>query len=172
MRNTRLVLLVVAALASAPSLASAQTTTPSAARAGKGVGQRARGELLRGVKLTDAEKIKLKEMHGQYQAETKSLRASLKPSMQEARAARQKGDTAAARAVFERTKDDRDKLRAVMDRQRTDFRAALTPEHQKQFDLNVKQAADRRASAKKSRGGAKGQAGGRHRKVRPAPNSF
>jgi protein CpxP len=171
MRNTRLVLLVVAALASTASLTAAQATTPNAARAaraGKGVGQRAQGELLRGVTLTDAEKSKLKETHGRYQAETKSLRASLKPAMQEARAARQKGDTAAARAVLERTKGDREKLRAVMERQKADFRAALTPEHQKQFDANVKQVAERRATGKKGRG----HVGGRQKKIRPATNSF
>jgi Spy/CpxP family protein refolding chaperone len=168
MKNTRLVLLVVAVVASTASFAGAQSTT---ARAGKGVGHRARGELLSGVTLTDAEKSKLKEMHGRYQSETKSLRESLKPAMQEARAARQKGDTAAARAVLERTKGDREKLRAVMQRQKTDFRAALTPEHQKQFDANVKQAAERRVSAKKGRG-AKGHVGRREKKVLQAPNSF
>jgi Spy/CpxP family protein refolding chaperone len=171
MRNTRLVLVVVAALASTASFAGAQATTPDVAHAGKGVGHRARGEMLRGVKLSDAEKSKLKEMHGRYSTETKSLRESLKPAMLEARAARQKGDTAAARAVLERTKGDREKLRAVMQRQKADFRAALTPEHQKQFDANVQQAAEKRASAKKGRGG-KGHVGGRQKKVRTTPNGF
>lgn len=173
MRNTRLVLLVVAALAATSSFASAQATTPNAARvdrAGKSVGHRGRGELLRGVKLTSAEKSKLKEVHGRYQSETKTLRESLKPAMHEARAARQKGDTAAARAVFERTKSDREKLNAVMQRQKADIRAALTPEHQKQFDANVQQAAERRTSGKKGRG-ANGHGGGRQKKVESAPNA-
>ena len=75
------------------------------------------------------------------------------PAMQEARAARQKGDTATMRAVLERTKGDRAKLRALMERQKTDVRAALSPEHQKQFDANVQQASQRRAAmAKKGRG--------------------
>jgi len=169
MRNTRLVLLVVAALASTASFAGAQTANPDIARAGKGVGRRAQGELLRGVKLSDTEKAKLKEMHGKYATETKSLRESLKPAMLEARTARQKGDTAAARALLERTKSDREKLRAVRQRQMADLRTALTPEHQKQFDANVQQAAEKRASAKKGRG-AKKHVGGLRKKVRPAPN--
>ncbi|MEO8334825.1 MAG: periplasmic heavy metal sensor [bacterium] len=165
MRNIRLVLVVIAALASTATFAGAQATTP-----GRTAERGARGDLLRGVTLTDAEKSKLKETRSRYQSETKSLRASLKPAMLEARTARQKGDTAAARAVLERTKGDREKLRAVMQRQKADFRAALTPEHQKQLDVNVRQVAERRASAKKARGG-KGHVGGRQKKIRPTPNS-
>jgi Spy/CpxP family protein refolding chaperone len=105
------------------------------------------------VQLSTAEKSKLKEIHAGYRTQTQSLRESLKPAMQEARVARQKGDTAAMRTVLERTKGDREKLRSLMDRQKADLRAALSPEHQKQFDANVKQASQGRgAHAKKGRG--------------------
>ncbi|MEO5817937.1 MAG: Spy/CpxP family protein refolding chaperone [Gemmatimonadaceae bacterium] len=173
MRNSRLVVLVVAALASTASFASAQAAradSAGVARAGRDSNHRARGELLRGVTLTEAEKGKLKELHGRNKEETKSLRESLKPAMKEARTARQKGDTAAARAVLERTKADREKLHAVMQHQKADVRAALTPEHQKQFDANVKQVSERRRSAKKGRGG-KGHIGGRQKKMQTPPNS-
>lgn len=173
MRKSRLVVFVVAALASAVSFAGAQSTAPNSAttaRTGQGAKHRARGELLRGVTLSAAEKSKLAETHARYQSETKSLRQSLKPAMLEARTARQKGDTGAARAALEKTKGDREKLRAVMARQKNDFRAALTPEHQQQFDANVKQATERRASAKKARGG-KGHVGSRQKKVLVSPNA-
>jgi Spy/CpxP family protein refolding chaperone len=111
------------------------------------------GGLFRDITLSSAEKAKVKEIHGKYRSETKALHESLRPAMQEARAARQKGDSAAARAVFERTKGDREKLRAVMDRERSELRSALTADHQKQFDANVQQVAQKRGEWGMGKGG-------------------
>ena len=167
MHKSRVIALVVASIVSAASFAGAQSATPDTvasaragrvAKAGKGP-----GGPLRGVKLSAAEKTKVKEIRGSYRPQAKALHESLMPAMQEARAARQKGDTATMRAVLERTKGDREKLRALMERQKTDVRAALSPEHQKLFDANVQQASQRRAAmAKKGRGNhAKLHRGGR-----------
>jgi Spy/CpxP family protein refolding chaperone len=124
--------------------------------------QSGRGErgLFRGIKLSDTEKAKLKDIRAKYAPEQKQLRASLQPAMQEVRAARQKGDSVAARAAFDRTKDGRDKMTALMSRQRAEVRSALTPENQKQFDANVQQLAQRRAEWEK--GGRKGRRGERN----------
>jgi Spy/CpxP family protein refolding chaperone len=74
--------------------------------------------------------------------------------------ARQKGDSAAARAAFDRTKDGRDKMRALMNREQAEIRTALTSANQKQFDANLQKLAQRRAEWEK--GGKAGQHGRRN----------
>jgi hypothetical protein len=137
------------------------------------MGRRAGGRpgLLRGMKLSEVEKARMKEIHGNYREEAKALRESLRPAMQEARAARQKGDTVTARAVRERTKGDREKLRGLTERHMTDVRAALSPEHQKQFDANVQRVRQRRAEGMKKGGmGKRQQRAHEGRRARPATN--
>jgi Spy/CpxP family protein refolding chaperone len=150
MRKSRVIGFVVASLVSVASLAQAQASAPSAPQqrhgAGPGVeGRRGHGGLFRGIKLSDAEKGRVKQVHAKYGAESKSLRESMRPAMQDARAARQKGDTAAMRAAFDRTAGDRAKLRALMDREKAEIRTALAPENQRTFDANAKQLEQRRA---------------------------
>jgi Spy/CpxP family protein refolding chaperone len=152
--------LVAAALVSSVSFAGAQAPTPNATgerhATGRGMeGRPGRNGLFRGVNLSDAEKAKIKQVREKYQGEAKGLRESLKPAMQEARAARQKGDSVAAKAAWDRSAADRDKLRALMERERADIRASLSSENQKQFDANVQQLAQRRA-AKGEKTGKKG----------------
>jgi Spy/CpxP family protein refolding chaperone len=155
MRKSQVIGLVVASLVSAASFAQAQTSAPNARQerhgAARGMeGRQGRGGLFRGITLTDAEKAHVKQVHAKYSAEAKTLRESLRPAMQDARAARQKGDTAGVKAAWNRTEGDRTKLRALMDRERTDIRAALTPEHQRTFDANAKQLAERRTELGKN----------------------
>jgi Spy/CpxP family protein refolding chaperone len=165
MRKSRIIAFVVASLVSTASFAGAQAPAPGA-QAGRGAMGRGmqggRGErgLFRGIKLSDTEKAKLKTIRAKYAPEQKQLRESLKPAMQEARAARQKGDSVAAKAAFDRTKDGREKMKALMDRERAEVRSALTPENQKQFDANVQKFAQRRAEWEK--GGKKDHRGRRN----------
>ena len=165
MRKSRIIAFVVASLVSTASFAGAQAPAPGA-QAGRGAMWRGmqggRGErgLFRGIKLSDTEKAKLKTIRAKYAPEQKQLRESLKPAMQEARAARQKGDSVAAKAAFDRTKDGREKMKALMDRERAEVRSALTPENQKQFDANVQKFAQRRAEWEK--GGKKDHRGRRN----------
>ena len=122
MRNTRLMVFVVAALASTASFAGAQSTAPDGARAARvdtGMVRRPRAGLLRGVTLTDEEKSRLKELRK---------------------------------------------------RNKQDFRNALTPEHQKQFDANMQQVTERRLEAKKTRAAKMKGKTRRPKKVRPTPN--
>jgi Spy/CpxP family protein refolding chaperone len=154
MRKSRIIALVVASLVSTASFAGAQAPAAGAQAGrhamGRGMqGGRGQRGLFRGIKLSDTEKAKLKEIRAKYAPEQKQLRESLKPAMQEVRSARQKGDSAAARAAFDRTKDGRDKMKALMTREQAEIRAALTPENQKQFDANVQQLAQRRADWEK-----------------------
>jgi Spy/CpxP family protein refolding chaperone len=157
MRKSRVIGFVVASLVSAASLAQAQTASPNARQERRAEGRRiegragreGRGGLLRGITLSDAEKARVKQVHEKYSAEAKTLRESLRPAMQDARAARQKGDTAGVKAAWNRTAGDREKLRALMERERAEMRTALTAENQRLFDANAKQLEQRRAGMKK-----------------------
>jgi Spy/CpxP family protein refolding chaperone len=172
MRKTRVMALVVAALVSTASFAGAQAPAAGAQAGrhamGRGMGG-GRGErvgALRGIKLSDTEKAKVKEVHKKYAAEEKSQREAMKPVMQEARTLRQKGDTAGLRALWDRNKAGRDQMQAFQVRQQADIRAALSPENQKLFDANVQEQAKRRAEwAKDGNGGKHGGTRGRGAKV-------
>ena len=169
MRKSRVTVLVLASIVSIASQVSAQfaPATRGSARAGNEVGRggergRNRKGLFHGVTLNDAEKAKLKEVRQNYRSETQALRGSLAPALKEARVARQKGDTAAARVAFERTKADRGKLRELVQRQTVDIRGALSAENQRKFDENLKRVAQRHQRDGK-RGEARGQGkAGRH----------
>jgi Spy/CpxP family protein refolding chaperone len=164
--------LIVASLVSTASFAGAQAPAggPPADRHGMGGGmERGRGErgergerwgALRGIKLSDAEQAKVKEIHAKYAAEGQTLRESLKPVMEEARSLRQKGDTAGLRALWDRNKASRDQMQALRVRQQVEVRTALSPENQKLFDANVQEMAARRAEWEKN--GKGGKHGGRH----------
>ena len=152
---------VIAGVLASTTLAAAQGAPQSVARAGKARG--AHNALLQGITLSPAERARLAQVKGRYQPQQKSLRAQIKPAVQQARVDRQKGDTAAARALLAGTKSSRTQLRELRKSERTDVRSALTPEHQRQFDSNVRQVAERHA---------KGSRKGRHRgagKLRTRP---
>ena len=165
MHKSRVIALVVASIVSTASFSRAQSATQgsrTSARAGRAAAPRGgQSGLLREVKLSAAEKAKVQENRGSFRTQAMALRESLKPAMQEAKAARQRGDTAAVRAVMARTKGDREALRALRERQKADLRAALSPANQKQLDANVLQASQRRAARAKQARGTQGQ---RHRK--------
>jgi Spy/CpxP family protein refolding chaperone len=170
MRKTRVLALVVASLVSTASFAGAQAPAAGAKAGrhamGRGMEGRRGGErgALRGLKLSDAEKASIKTIHTKYAAEGKTLRESMKPTMQEARTLRQKGDTAGLRALWEKNKPARDQLQALQVRQQAEFRGALSAENQKLFDANVQQQAKRRAEWEKNgkgKGGKRGAFGAR-----------
>jgi len=175
MGKTRVIALAFASLVSVASFAGAQAPAQQGARQGRHVmergmraGARADRGLFRGIKLSDAEKAKLKDIHGKYATQAKSLREQMKPAMQEALTARQKGDTAAARAAFAKNKPALDKLAQLRRSEQDEIRSALTPENQKLYDANVQQMQKRRAEMKANRkdgklgkrGGARAQRSG------------
>jgi Spy/CpxP family protein refolding chaperone len=105
---------------------------------GRGFGRReamgARGAL-RGIKLSDAQKSSLKDIHKKYGEQLKTLREQNK-----GKAAAQNADT---RAQFQ----------AITARERDDIRAVLTPDQRTQFDANVAKMRDRAAKAGKGHTG-------------------
>jgi Spy/CpxP family protein refolding chaperone len=157
MRKSRVVGFAIAGILSIGTIAQAQsaTTQPQHQRRSamhEGRGGRGRAGLLRGITLSDAEKTRVKAIHAKYGTEAKSLR----PAMQEARAARQKHDSAAVKAAWDKTAGDRQKLQALMQRERAEIRSALTPENQKVFDANAKTLEQRRAKWSKDGKGGRG----------------
>jgi Spy/CpxP family protein refolding chaperone len=91
----------------------------------------------RGVTLTDAQKTQMKAIHQKYAPQFKPLTESMRPAMTEARSARQRGDSAAARAAFARTADTRAKVEALRQQERNEVRGILTAEQQRAFDANL-----------------------------------
>lgn len=129
-----------------------------AAKAGNhaGPGRRAGGALLRGIQLSDAEKANLKAVNEKYAAQLKELRGQNKAQRPEKIA---RGDTAAMRQRWEANAPQREAMKQIMNAQRADLRAALSPENQVKFDANVKQMEDR--VAKRGEKGKARRAGSR-----------
>ena len=101
-----------------------------------------RGEMrgvMHGVNPTDAQKAQIKAIHQKYQTQFKSFRDSMKPSIDSVRAARQRGDTTAARAAFAKTAGARQQAQALRQQEIAEIRAVLTAEQQKTFDANIAQ---------------------------------
>ena len=115
-----------------------------------------RHQLFKGIQLTDAEKANVKNVQQKYASQMKAIREQLKPQIQAARAARQKGDTAALKAMWQKSSAQREQIKKLLESERDDLRAALAPEHRAQFDANVKQFEQRvanRASRQWKKGG-------------------
>lgn len=162
--------LIVAASATVAGTAGAQSTAPAHAqrtersksdstrwtqRGANGDDHEAMGpgrDALRGVNPTDAQKAQIKTIYEKYQPQFKSFRDAMKPAMEEAKAARQRGDTAAARAALAKTASTREQAQALRAQETAEIRAILTPEQQKTFDTNVAQMKSRGDHAKKGRG--------------------
>lgn len=153
MKKIQSTIVALALVAAAGAVANAQSTVapqPGARseraqndssfrgrRGERGMKRRAnRGEFAK-LNLTDAQKSQIKAIHQKYQPQAKPLIESMRPAMDNARAARQRGDTAAARTAFNGTADARTKLQALREQERTEIRAVLTPEQQKTFDANA-----------------------------------
>ena len=141
-----------------------QTSTPQAHQHGqfrRGPGRHFGGQraLFKGITLSDAEKANLKAVHAKYETQMKTLRAQSKPDMQALRDARQKGDTAALRALREKNAPQREQAKQLMQSERNDLRNALTPANQAKFDANAKQM-EQRFAKRAEKGKAGRRAGG------------
>jgi Spy/CpxP family protein refolding chaperone len=159
----------IALFAASEATAQAPAQTDSARRQGElRRGDRARGDrgkmrqagvrgLFRGIELTQAQRDQMKTVNEKYRAQLQTIRESSKTDLKAAHDARQRGDTVAARAAFERTKPARDQMQALMQQQRTEVRALLTAEQQKTFDSNVAQMKDRMEKRGEGRKGRRGR---------------
>lgn len=98
------------------------------------------GMLLKGITLTDAQKTRVNALRKEQKAEMKKTREQFGAVMQDARAARQRGDTATARAKMEQVRTQMERNR---ERQIATLRTILTAEQQKQLDANIAAMKDR-----------------------------
>jgi Spy/CpxP family protein refolding chaperone len=128
-----------AAIAAAQQTPPASTPRAHGQRMRQGFGPEMRGQLFKGITLSDAEKANVKDVQAKYAPQMKALREQFKPQMQAAREARQRGDTAALKTIWQNSAGQREQTRKLLDAERNDLRAALTPQNQVKFDANVKQ---------------------------------
>ena len=153
------------ALALSAGVASAQSTQPSSPSRDRGSwqkdggerdprgGRRGEGMLLKGITLSDAQKAQLQSLRKDEQAKREGSRDQFRSAMDDARAARQRGDTAAARAKMQALRSQMDEQR---EREYAAIRNILTADQRKQFDANVAEMKQRRADH-----GERGQRWGR-----------
>jgi Spy/CpxP family protein refolding chaperone len=118
----------------------------------------AQRQLFRGIKLSEQEKTNLKAVRQKFASENKALRQQLKPQLEAARAARQKGDTAALKALRTKNEGAREQTKKLLEAERHDLRAALTTENQAKFDANV-QKLEQRVANRVAKAGRPGKAG-------------
>jgi protein CpxP len=135
--------------------ATAQSNNPADTLRAQGDvrrGDRARGQkmrrggvkgLFRGIDLTQAQRDQMKTVNEKYHPQFQTIRESLKPDLKAAHEARQRGDTVAARAAWERTNGARERMNVLMDQQRNELRALLTPDQRQTFDRNTQQMRER-----------------------------
>lgn len=148
------------------SAAQSATTPPSRGpRSGQMQGRRGPGggEFGRDLNLTDAQKAQIKTIRSKYQPQNEALRTQAKPFMDAARAARQKGDTAAARSNMEKARQVMQGGQSYRTQETAEIRAILTPAQQAKFDARQK------AMAERGKGGHKGW--GKKGKTAPAVKS-
>jgi Spy/CpxP family protein refolding chaperone len=163
MINIRYALTGALLLIGSATLASAQD--PTHPRAGRGMhaqgahGMMAPGlgrALFKGITLSDAEKANLKNVRTKYASQQKALREQFKPQMEAARAARQRGDTAALKDLWQKSAGQREQAKQLMLAERNDLRTALTPANQTKFDANVAEM-QKRMAARQQNGAKRGR---------------
>lgn len=119
------------------------------------------GFLLRGITLTDAQKSQLQSLQRQDSAQFAARRQQGAKASDEARAARQRGDTATVRRLMTERRAQMDQER---ERRTVAIRNLLTAEQRVAFDKNVAEAKDRQAQRGERGEGRRGGKGGKGRK--------
>jgi Spy/CpxP family protein refolding chaperone len=111
--------------------------------------------LFRGITLTDAQRAQLKALHEQNKPKMEADRELMKKAFDEAKALRDRGDTAAARSRVQALHKQR---MEAHQRHAAAVRGILTADQQKVFDANLAKMKERRA---KHEGGREGRRGDR-----------
>jgi periplasmic protein CpxP/Spy len=115
------------------------------------------GMLLKGINLTDAQKDRLKAIRKEQEPEMKKTREQFSAMMKEARDARERGDTATARAKMDQV---RTRMEHRRDQQIATLRTVLTADQQKQLDANIAAMKERAAQGGHRNHGGQPRAGG------------
>lgn len=111
------------------------------------------GFLLKDITLTDAQKVQLKDLRKTQHEQMDANREAMKQQFDEARAARQRGDTAASKAIALRNRQAMEQARL---QETGAIRTILTVEQRIQFDKNVAEFKTRQQE-REARVGPKGK---------------
>jgi Spy/CpxP family protein refolding chaperone len=143
-------------------------------RAGARGGDRMRGKrggrefnrgFARDLNLTEAQRTQIRAIHEKYRPRLKAVHAQLKTQSDAARALRQKGDTAGARAAFQRLRTDMQaRIQPIHQQQQAEIRNLLTAEQRTKFDAAQQRMKERMQNRQKD---GRGKAG----RYRPAQRS-
>jgi protein CpxP len=126
------------------SAAQSTTTPPTRGpRSGQMQARRGGGEFGRDLNLTDAQKAQIKTIRAKYKPQNEALRNQAKPFTDAARAARQKGDTVAARTNMEKARQVMQGGQTFRNQENAEIRAILTPDQQAKWDARQKNMAER-----------------------------
>ncbi|PYO06870.1 MAG: hypothetical protein DMD30_12045 [Gemmatimonadetes bacterium] len=154
-------------------VSAAQSTTTPPTRPDSGLyrrGPRPNGEFRRGpggregfgfgrdLNLTDAQKAQIKAIHQKYQPQNQALRTQAQPFFDAARAARQKGDSAAVRSNMDKARQVLQGGQSSRNQEMAEIRAVLTPDQRAKFDARKKEFDERRAKGGHRGWGRKGPA--------------
>jgi Spy/CpxP family protein refolding chaperone len=118
-------------------VASAQSTEPPRQRGGQAGAERRQPPdafLLKGITLSAEQKTRLETLRASQRAKMEGSRDQFRTAMTEARAARERGDTASANAKM---RDVRAQMNQHRDQQASAVRALLTSDQQRVFDTNL-----------------------------------
>ena len=138
-RTLALGALMIVGVAGVSAAQSAATPPSRAPRSGQMQGRRGGGrEFGRDLNLTDAQKAQIKAIRQKYRPQNEALRAQAKPFLDAARAARQKGDTAAFRTNIEKAHQVMQGGQSIRAQEKAEIRAVLTPDQQAKFDAREK----------------------------------
>jgi Spy/CpxP family protein refolding chaperone len=133
----------------------------------RGAGMHARKQLFNGMTLSAAEQANVKAVQAKYASRMKAQRQQEKPQFEALRAARQRGDSAAVKQLRAQMRTQfaaqRAQSKALMQQERNDLRAALTPANQTKFDANVAKLRERVANRAQKSGAWRGETGGADR---------
>jgi Spy/CpxP family protein refolding chaperone len=128
-------------------------------RGGRGFG---RG-FARDLNLTDAQRTQIRAIHDKYRPRIKAIHEQFKTQAEAARALRQKGDTAGARAAYQRLRTDvQAKIQPIRQQEQAEVRNVLTAEQRAKFDAAQTRMKERMQNRK--RDGQRGKFG----RYRPA----
>ena len=101
----------------------------------RGFGRGFGGRLAKDLNLTDAQKSQIKTIHEKYRPQFEAIRTQYKSQFDNIHALRIKGDTAGARAAFEKIRGDiQSRSLSIRNQEQTEIRNVLTAEQRTKFD--------------------------------------
>lgn len=144
MNRIRIAAAAAAMLIGAATVVEAQNPAPQKGERGDREHRGAQG-MMDSLNLTNAQKEQIQAIRAKYRLRFEALRDSTRPNAQAARAARQAGDTAAARAAMERVRAQGTAVAALRQQEQAEVRAVLTADQRARFDAKHAQMRERMA---------------------------